>query len=165
MNWLVHRWGRTKFAAVTSLAWALPMAAWAGSVDLFPGPAPWAVFGLAILLLVAWLFVVTRLGTIEVEAGPRRLDFSVMSAAEKRWNAVFFICAVCLIGWLNGAATVDWGMLTPKLAAGRPGPLALFAALLVFLAVALAGAILSWRRSTAAYRRRASAQVAVKPVL
>ena len=162
---LVNRWGRTKFAAVSSLIWALPMAAWAGSVDLSPGPAPWAAFGLGVVLLVAWLVLLTRLRTIEVEPRPRRLDFSAMSGLEKRWNAVFAICAVCLIGWLNGAATVDWGILTPKLAAGRPGPVGLLAGLLAFLALALAGAVLSWRRATAAFRRRASAQVAVEPVL
>lgn len=165
MNRLVHRWGRTKFAAVTSLSWALPMAAWAGSVDLYPGPAPWAALGLGLVLLAAWLAMVARLNSIEVAAGPRRLDFSAMSAAERRWNAAFFLCAVCLIGWLNAAATVDWGILTSKLGAGRPGPLALFAALLVFLAIALAGVVLSWRRSTAAYRGRASTEMAVKPAL
>ena len=156
MTRLVKRWGRTQFAAVTSLIWALPLAAWAGSVDLYPGPAPWAAFGLGLLLLVAWLLMLTRLRAIEVEHRPRRLDFSAMSAAERRWNAVFAVCAVCLIGWLNGAATVDWGILTPKLAAGRPGPVALFAGLLVFLVLALAGAIVSWRRSAAAFRARAS---------
>jgi len=165
MSKLVKRWGRTQFAAVTSLFWFLPLAAWAGSVDLYPGPAPWAAFGLGIVLLLAWLVMVARLRRIEVEARPRRLDFSAMSSAERRWNALFAVCAICLIGWLNGAATVDWGILTPKLAAGRPGPLALFAGLLVFLALALAGAILSWRRSAAAFRARAISQVSAEPVL
>ena len=162
---LVQRWGRTQFAAVTCLVWFLPLAAWAGSVDLYPGPAPWAAFGLGILLLVAWLVVVARLRTIEVEPRPRRLDFSAMSAAERRWSTVFAVCAICLIGWLNGAATVDWGILTPKLAAGRPGPLGLFAGLLVFLLLALAGAVVSWRRSAAAFRARARGHVGGEPVL
>jgi hypothetical protein len=165
MKELVRRWGRTRFAAVTSLVWALPMAAWAGSVDLYPGPAPWAAFGLGVVLLAAWLVLVARLRTIEVEARPRRLDFTAMSAAEKRWNAVFAVCTIGVIGWLNGAATVDWGILAPKLAAGRPGPIALLVGLLAFLALALAGAVVSGRRSAAAFRARASGDVGVKPVL
>ena len=36
MTRLVDRFGRTGFAALTSLMWALPMAAWAGSSDLSP---------------------------------------------------------------------------------------------------------------------------------
>ena len=165
MKELVRRWGRTQFAAVTSLVWALPMAAWAGSVDLYPGPAPWAAFGLGVVLLVAWLLLVARLRTIAVEARPRRLDLAAMSAAEKGWNAVFAVCAVCVIGWLNGAATVDWGILGPKLAEGRPGPIAFLVGLLVFLALALAGGVISWRRSAAAFRARARTDVGVKPVL
>jgi hypothetical protein len=162
---LVRRWGRTQFAAVTCLAWALPMAAWAGSVDLYPGFGPWAAFGLGVVLLVAWLAMLARLRKIEVVARPRRLDFSGMSPAERRWNALFAFCAICIIGWLNGAATVDWGILGPKLVAGRPGPIALLAALVAFLGLATAGALISWRRSSAAFRRRASAQPAVEPLL
>ena len=36
MNALVDRFGRTGFAALSALIWALPMAAWAGSADLTP---------------------------------------------------------------------------------------------------------------------------------
>ncbi len=155
MRSLVQRWGRTKFAAVASLAWALPLAAWAGSVDLYPGPAPWAAFGLGIALLIGWLVLVASLRRTEVEAHPRRIDFSSMSVVERRWNAVFAVCAIAAIGWLNAAATVDWRILTPALAAGRPGPVVFFGALLLFLALAVAGATVSWRRSGAAFRIRA----------
>jgi hypothetical protein len=109
--------------------------------------------------------MLARLRKIEVVARPRRLDFSGMSPAERRWNVLFAFCAICIIGWLNGAATVDWGILGPKLVAGRPGPIALLAALVAFLGLATAGALISWRRSSAAFRRRASAQPAVEPLL
>jgi hypothetical protein len=36
MKNLVDRFGRTGFAAITSVIWLLPMAAWAGSADLSP---------------------------------------------------------------------------------------------------------------------------------
>ena len=46
MSGLVQRWGRTGFALAASVIWLLPMAAWAGSVDLYPGPRPWIAFGI-----------------------------------------------------------------------------------------------------------------------
>jgi hypothetical protein len=154
MTKLVQRWGRTKFAAITSLVWALPLAAWAGSVDLYPGPGPWAAFGLGMMLLGLWLVVLTRLRTIEVEARPHRLDFSAMSATERRWNAAFALSAVCIIGWLNGAATVDWSILAPSLRAGRAGAVGLAVGLAAFLLLAVAGAVFSGIKSQAAWRRR-----------
>src|SRR5436309_14332088 len=106
MSKLVDRWGRTKFAAVTSLAWALPMAAWAGSVDLEPGPGPWVAFAVGLILLVVWVVMVSRLGRIPVTPRPRRLDLSAMSGGERRWNLVLAAFGIGLIAWLNAAATV-----------------------------------------------------------
>lgn len=157
MTALVERWGRTGFAAVTSLVWALPFAAWAGSVDLAPGPGPWIAFGIGAVLLVAWLGMLTRLGAIQIDSTrPRRLDLARMSGSEKRWNLGLAVFATALIAWLNGAATVDWRVLTVSLSGGRAGPFALALGLLAFLAAAVAGTIVSWRRSAAAFRLRAA---------
>ena len=160
MSRLVERWGRTQFALVSSLVWALPMAAWAGSVDLQPGPGPWIAFGVGLVLLVAWLVVLSRLGRIQVTARPRRLDVAAMKRPERTWNLVFFVFLCGLIGWLNGAATVDWNILTPGLAAGKTSAVGLAVGLAVALVVFLAGAVISWRKGSAAFRRRAVAGVA-----
>ena len=158
MSRLVERWGKTGFAAATSLVWALPMAAWAGSVDLGPdpGPAPWVAFAAGLVLLLGWLVLLTRLGRVPVSDRPRRWDIARMSAAERGWNLVLALCAVGLIGWLNGAATVDWSLLRPGLAASRVGDLAFAAVLGLLLALFLAGAVFSWRRSAAEFRARAA---------
>ena len=156
MSKLVDRWGRTKFAAVTSLAWALPMAAWAGSVDLQPGPAPWIAFGVGLVLLAGWLVLLSRLGRYRVTPRPRRLDFRAMSSEEQRWNLGLFVFATLLIGWLNGAATVDWSILTSSIAAGHAGAIGLAVALAVLLVVFAGGAVVTWRGWSAAFRRRAA---------
>ena len=130
------------------------MAAWAGSVDLQPGPGPWVAFGIGLVLLAAWLVMLTRLGRIPVSARPRRYDLGAMSGPEKRWNLALAVFGTGLIGWLNGAATVDWNVLAPSLAAGRPGPVLLAVGLALFLAAKVAGVALSWRRADAEYRRR-----------
>lgn len=152
---LVDRWGRTTFAAVASLAWALPMAAWAGSVDLQPGPGPWIAFGLGLVLLAGWLVLLSRLGRYPVTPRARRLDLRAMSPAERRWNLGLFVFATLLVGWLNGAATVDWSILTRSIAAGHSGAIALAALLAVLLVAFAAGAVVSFRRARAAFRRRA----------
>jgi len=157
MTRLVDRWGRTGFALVSSLVWALPMAAWAGSVDLQPGPGPWIAFAIGLVLLVAWLVLLTRLGGIHVSARPRRYDLGAMSAGEKRWNLALAAFGTGLIAWLNAAATVDWGILTPSLQAGRTGPVLLAVGLAAFLVAMLAGVTLSWRRADGAYRVRRAA--------
>jgi hypothetical protein len=162
---LVERWGRTKFALVTSLVWALPMSAWAGSVDLEPGPGPWVAFGIGLVLLVAWLLLLSRLGRYPVSPRARRLDFAAMSSDERRWNAGFFVFLVGIIGWLNGAATVDWGILTPAVAAGRPQALALAAGLAILLLLFVAGAMVGWRKASAAFRRRSSAEAGGVPAV
>lgn len=154
MNQLVDRWGRTGFAAVTSLVWALPMAAWAGSVDLQPGPGPWAAFALGAVLLVAWLVMLTRLGRVAVTRRARRWDIGEMTPAERGWNLALAVFAIGIIGWLNGAATVDWNLLGPGLRAGQSGPVMFLIALVLLLAALVGGAILSWRRSAAAFAAR-----------
>ena len=154
MSSLVERWGRTGFALVSSLVWALPMAAWAGSVDLVPGPGPWVAFGIGLLLLAAWLVLMTRLKAVPVSERHRRFDLGRMSASERRWNAALAVFGIGLIGWLNGAATVDWGILTPSLVAARAGSVALAAGLAAFLVAMLSGVALSWRRADAAYQQR-----------
>jgi hypothetical protein len=151
---LVERWGRTGFALVSSLVWALPMAAWAGSVDLVPGPGPWVAFAIGAVLLAAWLVLLTRLGGIPISDRPRRYDLGRMSRSERRWNAALAVFGIGLIAWLNGAATVDWGILTPSLAAGSAGSLALAVGLAGFLVAMVLGVVLSWRRANAAYRLR-----------
>jgi hypothetical protein len=153
---LVDRYGRTGFALLSSLVWALPMAAWAGSVDLVSGPGPWIAFAIGAVLLAGWLVMLTRLARIPVSSRPRRLDLAAMSARERRWNLALAVFGIGLIGWLNGAATVDWAILTPSLAAGRGGSLLLALGLALFLAAMVAGVVLSWRRSSAAFRERAA---------
>ena len=59
-------------------------------------------------------------------------------------------------GWLNGAATVDWSILTSSIAAGHAGAIGLAVALAVLLVVFAGGAVVTWRGSSAAFRRRAA---------
>jgi hypothetical protein len=160
VNRLVDRFGRTGVAALASLAWALPMAAWAGSADLTPidqTAYPWVALGIGLVMLAAWLILLTRLGRAPASSRPHRLDFGRMSGSERRWMLALVVFATGLIAWLNGAGTVDWTPLAAAIRAGKPGPIGLAIALFVFLAAMLAGIALSWRRSTAAYRRRAAA--------
>jgi hypothetical protein len=157
MTRLVNRFGRTGFAALTSLIWALPMAAWAGSADLSPidqTAYPSIALGVGLVMLAAWLFLLTRLGRIAVEDRPRRFDLRQMSSAEKRWTLGVIAFATGIIAWLNTAATVDWTPLVTATAAGKPGPTLLAVGLAVFLVVMVAGVWVSWRRASAAYRAR-----------
>ena len=156
---LVDRFGRTGFAALSSLMWALPMAAWAGSADLSPidkTPYPWIALTIGVVMLLVWLALLARLGGVPVSARQRRLDFKQMSREERGWNLAFFAFLCGLIAWLNAAATVDWAPLLTAVSEARLGPLLLTVALLGFLAVMLAGAWISWRKSSAAFRRRAA---------
>jgi len=154
---LRDRWGRFGFALATSLIWALPMSAWAGSVDLVGGPGPWIAFAVGAVLLVAWLVLLLRLGGTPVSDRRRRYDVHAMSSPERRWNAALALFGIGLIAFLNGAATVDWGVLTPSLEAGRLGAVALGLGLLTFVAVMLFGVVLSWSRANAAYQERRKA--------
>src|SRR5258706_15978560 len=63
VNRLVERYGRTGFAALSSVIWALPMAAWAGSPDLSPldkTADPWGAPAIGLVMLVVWLVLLTR---------------------------------------------------------------------------------------------------------
>jgi hypothetical protein len=154
---LVDRFGRTGFAAITSLIWALPMAAWAGSADLSPidkTATPWIALGIGLAMLVVWLVLISRLGAIPVTPRQRRFDLGQMSRREKTWILVLAVFVTGLIAWLNAAATVDWGPLVSAVGAGKLGPLVFAAALAVFLLLMVAGIWFSWRKAGAAFRSR-----------
>jgi hypothetical protein len=147
LNRLVDRFGRTGTAALTSLIWALPMAAWAGSSDLSPidkTAYPGVALSIGVVMLIVWLVLLTRLSRIPVAPRQRRLDLAQMSRSEKRWTLAAVAFGAGLIAWLNAGATVDWA---PLFAAG----------LAVFLIAMLAGIAISWRRSRSAFQRRRSA--------
>lgn len=159
MNALVNRFGRTGFAALSSLIWFVPMASWAGSFDLSPMDKtayPKVALAIGLVMLGVWIVLLTRLGRIAVTPRQHRFDLSQMSSGEKRWTLVTFVFAAGLIAWLNAAATVDWTPLVSAVGAGKPGPLLLAAGLLAFLGVMLAGLAVSWRKSSAAFQERLS---------
>jgi hypothetical protein len=151
---LRERWGQFGFGLASSLLWALPMAAWAGSVDLVPGPGPWIAFWIGAVLFVVWIVLLVRLGKVPVSLRHRRYDVRAMSRSERSWNVALAVFIVGLIAWLNGAATVDWGILAPSLEAGRLGSIVLTGGLATFLVVMVAGIAFSWRRADTAFRRR-----------
>jgi membrane protease YdiL (CAAX protease family) len=154
MNRLVDRFGRTGAAAVTSLIWALPMAAWAGSADLSPidqTAYPWVALAVGLVMLVLWLFLLTRLGRIPVPPGQRRLDLMQMSRSEKRWTLALIAFGAGLIAWLNAAATVDWAPLGAAVGSGKVGPILFAVGLAAFLVGMLAGIVVSWRKSSGAF--------------
>jgi hypothetical protein len=157
MNPLVERFGRTGAAAVTSLIWALPMAAWAGSSDLSPidkTAYPWVALSIGLVMFVVWLILLTRLGRIPVTPRQRRLDLAQMSPSEKRWTLALVAFGAGLIAWLNAAATVDWAPLTAAVGAGKLGPILFAAGLAAFLIAMLAGLAISWRKSRHAFLDR-----------
>lgn len=156
---LVDRFGRTGFAALTSLIWALPMAAWAGSADLTPIDTtayPWIALGIGLVMLAIWLVLLTRIAAAPITPRPHRLDFHAMSSAERRWDLALAAFATGLIAWLNGAATVDWAPLAAAVRSGLLGPIIFAAGLFLFLAAMLAGIWLSYRKSRAAFQTRRS---------
>lgn len=160
MNRLVDRFGRTGAAAVTSIVWALPMAAWAGSADLSPidqTAYPWVALTVGLVMLLVWLFLLTRLGRILVPPRQRRLDLTQMSRSEKRWTLVLVAFGAGLIAWLNAAATVDWAPLGSAVASGKLGPILFAMALAAFLVAMLAGVVVSWRKSRRAFLVRKEA--------
>ena len=161
MSRMVDRFGRTGFAALSSLIWALPMAAWAGSADLSPIDKtvyPWIALGIGLVMLVVWLVLLSRLGGIPVSPRQRRFDLGQMSRPERIWTLAAAAFATGLIAWLNAAATVDWGPLGSAVRSGKPGPTVFAVALAVFLIAMVAGIWWSWRRAGAAYRARTTAQ-------
>ena len=160
MNSLVDRFGRTGFALLSSLIWAIPMAAWAGSADLSPidkTAYPWVALAIGLTMLVVWLILISRLRNVPVAKRPHRFDFGQMSNQEKRWTLAAAAFGTGLIAWLNGAATVDWGPLIGAIKAGKAGPTILAAGLAAFLIAMVAGIAISWRRANTAFEaRRAS---------
>lgn len=157
MNRWVDRFGRTGFAAITSLIWALPMAAWAGSADLSPidkTAYPWIALRLGLVMLVVWIVLLSRLGRIPVSPRQRRFDLAQMSRSEKVWILVLVAFGAGLIAWLNAAATVDWGPLGAAVGSGKLGPILFAGGLVLFLIVMVAGILLSWRGAGAAFRLR-----------
>jgi hypothetical protein len=162
MTAMVDRFGRTGFAALASLIWAIPMAAWAGSADLSPidkTAYPWIALAIGLLMLAVWLVLLTRLGRIPVSTRQHRLDLGRMSSGERRWSLALAAFVTGLIAWLNGAATVDWGPLGSAIGAGKVGPTIFATALAAFLLAMVAGIWFSWRKATVAFRRRSGAPV------
>src|SRR5579864_4583207 len=163
MTQLVDRYGRTGFAALSSVIWALPMAAWAGSFDLSPMDKtafPWIAFAIGVAMLVVWLVVLTRLRSVTVTQRQHRLDFAQMSKTERRWSLALAVFALGAIAWLNAAATVDWGPLVSAVSRGTAGPTAFAVALAAFLIVMLAGVYLTWKKEAAAFAQRVAAKSA-----
>ena len=160
INRLVDRFGRTGFALLSSLIWAIPMAAWAGSADLSPidqTAYPKVALAIGLVMLVAWLAIVSRLRNIPVSTNRQhRFDLSQMTGMEKRWTLATAAFGTGLVAWLNGAATVDWAPLITAVENGKPGPTILAGALFAFAAAMVAGIAFSWRRATAAYRARSA---------
>ncbi|HSS93038.1 MAG TPA: hypothetical protein VLR46_03500 [Candidatus Dormibacteraeota bacterium] len=160
INRLVERFGRTGFAAISSVIWAVPMAAWAGSSDLSPvdrTATPSIALGIGAVMLVVWLALVASLGRFPVSPRPRRFDIRQMSPSEKRWTLACAAFATGLIAWLNAAATVDWGPLGSAISAAEIGPILLALGLAIFAIAMAAGIWLTWRKETAAYQRRLAA--------
>jgi len=157
MNKLVDRYGRTGVAAITSVIWLLPFAAWAGSADLSPidrTATPTIAFTIGVVMLVLWLVLVASLGRFQVTPRQRRFEIGQMSPSEKRWTLGCFAFALGLIAWLNAAATVDWGPLGSAIGAGEIGPILLAVVLAIFAIAMVVGIVFSWRKETDAFRRR-----------
>lgn len=159
MSGMVERFGRTGFAALASLIWALPMAAWAGSSDLSPidqTAYPKVALAVGLVMFAVWIVLLTRLGKIPVSARQRSFDIGQMSPSEKRWTLATVAFGAGAIAWLNAAATVDWSPLGTAVADGKAGPIVFAAALAAFLLVMLAGLWTSWRNERHAFARRIS---------
>jgi MFS family permease len=160
MTRLVDHYGRTGAAAITSVIWALPMAAWAGSSDLSPidqTAYPKVALAIGLVMLVIWFALLAWIARTPVAPRQRRLDLTQMSQAEKRWTLVLIAFGAGLIAWLNAAATVDWAPLGPALASGKLGPILFATALAIFLGAMLAGIVVSWRKSRHAFAERTNA--------
>ena len=159
MNRLVERYGRTGFAAISSVIWFFPMAAWAGSFDLSPMDKtayPWISLAVGVVMLVVWLVIIARLRTIPMSERQRRFDIGQMTTSEKRWSLGCAAFVLGLIAWLNAAATVDWGPLGSALARGEAGPSVFAAALALYVVVMVGGIVWTVRRANRAYALRLS---------
>lgn len=157
MTRLVDRFGRTGFAALASLAWALPMAAWAGSADLSPidqTAYPWIALTIGAIMLIAWLVLVARLRKIPVTPRAHRFDLQQMSRKEKRWMLAFAAFGTGAIAWLNTAATVDWSPLVNAVANHQLKPAIFALGAAIFFVAMLTGAVISWRKATREFDAR-----------
>ncbi|HEX6512539.1 MAG TPA: hypothetical protein VF157_09595, partial [Chloroflexota bacterium] len=96
-----------------------------------------------------WVALLVWARRVPVPPRPHRFDVGQMSGTERRWLLACVACGLVVIGWLNGAATVDWSLLR-----WSAGSVVFVAALLIVLAAALAGTLFSWRRASAAARGR-----------
>ena len=160
INRLVDRFGKTGFAALSSVIWALPMAAWAGSADLSPvdrTATPTIALTIGVVMLVVWLVLIASLRRVPITPRQRRFDLGQMSTSEKRWTLGCAAFATGLIAWLNAAATVDWGPLGSAIGAGEIGPIVFAAVLALFAIVMVAGIAFTWRKESAAFQRRLTA--------
>jgi hypothetical protein len=159
VNRLVERYGRTGFAAISSVIWFFPMAAWAGSFDLSPMDKtayPWIALAIGGVMFVVWLVVLSRLRGVPMSSRQRRFDLGQMSAGERRWSLGCAAFVIGLIAWLNAAATVDWGPLGSAIGAGQTGPLVFAGALGLYVVVMVAGVVWTARRANRAYAQRLS---------
>jgi len=159
MKSLVDRYGRSGFAAITSVIWLLPMAAWAGSADLSPidrTATPSIALAIGVVMLIVWLVLIASLRRFPMSPRQRRFDLAQMSPSENRWTLGCIAFALGVVAWLNAAATVDWGPLGSAIGAGKIGPILLAAALAIFLIAMVVGVWYTWRREAVAYRRRSS---------
>jgi hypothetical protein len=159
VNALVERYGRTGFAALSSVIWFIPMAAWAGSSDLSPidkTAYPWIALAIGLVMLAVWLVLLTRLAHVPMSTRQRRFDLGQMTRLEKRWTLITGAFITGLIAWLNAAATVDWAPLDNAVAVGKPGPIAFAVALGAFALIMFAGIVFSARRANRAYAERIS---------
>ena len=157
VNRLVERYGRTGFAALSSVIWFFPMAAWAGSFDLSPMDKtvyPWIALAIGVVMLAVWIVVLTRLRAVPMSPRQRRFDLAQMTPSEKRWSLGCAAFITGVIAWLNAAATVDWGPLGRALQRGETGPALFTAALVIFLAAMVAGVVWTARRANGAYAAR-----------
>lgn len=159
---LVDRFGRTGFALLSSLIWALPMAAWAGSFDLSPidkTAYPRIALTIGLVMLAVWLFLLTRISKVAVSSSrPHRIDFARMTGSERGWSVALAAFVTGLIAWLNAAATVDWAPLVSGVSAGKVGPVVFAFFLAAFLVAVVVGIWISWKRAAAAFRVRAAAR-------
>src|SRR2546429_7266923 len=106
MTRLVDRFGRTGFAALTSLMWALPMAAWAGSSALSPidkTAYPWIALSIGLVMLVVWLVLLTRLPTLPVSPRHHRFAPEPWNTSEKSWQHGFLDFMTGHHPWRNAA--------------------------------------------------------------
>jgi hypothetical protein len=160
MSRYVDRFGRTGFAALTSLIWFIPMAAWAGSSDLSPidkTAYPWVALSIGVVMFAVWLFLLSRLQKIPVTPRQRRLDIAQMSKPERRWTLALIAFGAGLIAWLNAAATVDWAPLGGAVKDGSTGAILFAGALAAYLLVMIAGVVFSWLKARHAYQTRKTA--------